>query len=147
MADVRVGPESWLPLTRGVRPLAVSYKGRSVTVDMPGWYRNGANESVHDKEDMRVSDRAVVTLKAEVHHLLTPDGVREIRTRLGLTQADAGRILGGGPNAFQKYESGEVMTSRAMTNLLLALERHPEDLDRMREETSAAESGSAGVHA
>lgn len=147
MGDVRVGPESGLPLTRGVRPLAVSYKGRSVTVDMPGWYRDGSDESIHDRDDLRVSDRALVTLKAEAQRLLTPDRVRATRTHLGLTQADAGRILGGGPRAFQKYESGEVMTSRAMTNLLLALERHPEDLDRMREAALAAEAGSADLHA
>lgn len=147
MADVRVGPESGLPLARGTRPLVISYRGRSVTVDMPGWYRDGADESVHDRYDMRVSDRALVTLKAQAQHLLTPDQVREIRTRLGLSQSEAGRILGGGPRGFQKYESGEVMTSRAMTNLLQALARHPEDLDRIRADAMAAEAEPAHAHA
>ena len=143
MADVRVSPESGLPMTRGIRPLAICYKERSVTVDMPGWYCDGSDEAVFTRDDMRVSDRALVTLKAEVLHLLTPDEVREVRTNLGLTQVEAGRIIGGGPRAFQKYESGEVMTSRAMTNLLRALVHHPEDLDRMRVDAQAAETSSA----
>jgi HTH-type transcriptional regulator / antitoxin MqsA len=140
MADDRVGPESGLPLTRGMRPLVVSYMGRSATVEMPGWYRDGSDEALYDKDDLRVSDRALVTLKAQAQHLLTPDEVRDVRTRLGLTQADAGRFLGGGPRAFQKYESGEVLTSRAMTNLLLTLARHPKALDRIRREALAAEA-------
>ncbi len=73
MADVRIGPESGLPLARGLRPLVISYRERSATADMPGWYRDGSDESVHDREDMRVSDRALVALKAEVQRLLTPD--------------------------------------------------------------------------
>ena len=146
MADVRGGPESGLALTRGVRALVISYKGRSTTIQMPGWYRDGSDEAVHDREDMRVSDRALVTLKAEAHHLLTPDQVRDLRMRLNLSQAEAGRVLGGGPRAFQKYERGEVMTSRAMTNQLQMLMRHPEELERMRAEALAAEVEPAREH-
>lgn len=132
MADVRVGPESGLPLTRGVRDRVIAYKGRKSTISMPGWYRDGSDESLHSKDDLRVSDLALVTLKAEVQHVMTPAQVREARQELGLSQAEAGRIIGGGPRAFQKYESGEIVTSRAMTNLLQALVRHPEDLKFMR---------------
>ena len=32
-------PETCKLLTRGVRPFTLSYKGRSVTVDLPGYYR------------------------------------------------------------------------------------------------------------
>ena len=140
MADVRSNPESGRPMARGVRPLVISYKGHSTTIDMPGWYCDDSDEAVFTKEDMRESDRALVTLKAKTLHLLTPDEVREVRTSLGLTQVDAGRIIGGGPRAFQKYESGEVLTSRAMTNLLRALVHHPEDLERMRADAKAAET-------
>ncbi len=140
MADTRISPVSGLPMTRGNQPLVLSYKGRSVTVDMPGWYCDGSDEVVFTKEDMRVSDRALVTLKAEMLHLLTPDEVKEVRLALGLSQVDAGRIIGGGPRAFQKYESGEVMTSRAMTNLLRTLLHHPEELDRMRGDAPAADA-------
>ena len=37
---------------------------------------------------------------------MTPDRIRAIRERLRLTQEEAGALLGGGPRAFTKYESG-----------------------------------------
>lgn len=141
MTDVRVGPESGLPLTRGMRDRVITYKGRETTVQMPGWYRDGSDESVHSKDDLRVSDLALVTLKAEAQHVMTPAQVREARQALGLSQAEAGRIIGGGPRAFQKYESGETMTSRAMTNVLQLLVDHPEHLESIRARVALAEEG------
>lgn len=40
--------------------------------------------------------------------------------------------LSGGPRAFQKYESGEVMISQAMSNLLRLLANDPRRLDELR---------------
>jgi len=57
--------------------------------------------------------------------LLTPDRIRIIRQGFGLTQREAGELLGGGPNAFAKYETGRVAPSTALTNLLKVLEAHP----------------------
>lgn len=132
MTDAPLCPETGQAMVRGMRPLTVSYKGRSRTVDMPGWYCDASGESVFTREDAKVSDFALVTLKAEAANLATPDEVREVRTGLGLSQAEAGTVLGGGIRAFQKYESGEVLTSRAMTNLLRSLVRHPEDVAIIR---------------
>jgi len=39
---------------------------------------------------------------------LSPDDIRRIRESLGLSQAEAGEVLGGGPRAFTKYESGTI---------------------------------------
>jgi HTH-type transcriptional regulator/antitoxin MqsA len=57
--------------------------------------------------------------------------VRAIRLRLKLSQRKAGEILGGGPRSFQKYESGEVLVSRPMTQLLRLLERDPKRLKEL----------------
>jgi HTH-type transcriptional regulator/antitoxin MqsA len=59
---------------------------------------------------------------------LSPEAVRPIRKRLRLTQKDAGRLIGGGPNAFQKYESGDVLVSHAVVSALLLLDRDPSGL-------------------
>lgn len=50
--------------------------------------------------------------------LLTGEQIREIIAELNLTQQDAARLFGGGPNAFQKYISGEVLQSAAMDRLV-----------------------------
>lgn len=120
-------------MRRDVRPLEIVYGDRSTTVDMPGWYCDTCGEGIHDSADTKVSDRALNRLKAEADRLLAPEEVRRIRKRLGLTQRDAGRVIGGGPNAFQKYESGDLLTSRALSNLLRILERHPAELQTLRE--------------
>ena len=57
--------------------------------------------------------------------ILNPDEIRATRERLGLSQAEAGRLLGGGPRAFAKYEAGIVKPSAAFNNLLLVLRDNP----------------------
>ncbi len=56
---------------------------------------------------------------------ITPDEIREIRLSLGLTQVEAGELLGGGPRAFTKYESGTVKPAASVVNLLRLLEDDP----------------------
>ena len=51
--------------------------------------------------------------------------IRAIRKKFKLTQVQAGTILGGGKKAFQKYESGEILPSRAISNLLRVLAAQP----------------------
>lgn len=132
MAEVMLSPESGKPMTRGIRPIEITYKGLSMTVDMPGWYCEGSDEGVHDGKDLEVSDEALRKLKIEAAKLLAPADVKRIRTKIGLTQQQAGMIIGGGPNAFQKYEAGEVTVSKGISNLLRVLERHPEEIEELK---------------
>jgi hypothetical protein len=119
-------------LHRDVRPMTLSYRGESITVDMPGWYSADGETSEHSQEDMKYSDQALNTLKARVEGLPLPTEIRSIRKKFRLTQEQAGTILGGGARAFQKYESGEVLPSRTMANLLLILQEYPQRLETLR---------------
>ena len=119
-------------MVRDTRPMEISYKGQSATIDMPGWYCHESGESIHTAEDMKVSDAALKELRLQVENLLKPQEVKRIRTKIGLTQREAGTILGGGPNAFQKYEQDTVTVSKPMSNLLRVLERHPEEVEELR---------------
>ena len=56
---------------------------------------------------------------------ITPDEIRNIREGLGLTQVEAGELIGGGPRAFTKYESGDIRPSAAARNLLRLLRENP----------------------
>ena len=120
-----VCPVSGAPMRRDVRPMTLSYKGQSVTFDMPGWYCDASDESSHTGADMKVSDRMLNRLKAQVEGLLEPADIRRIRRRLGLTQAEAGDLIGGGPRAFQTYEAGDLLPSRAVSSALRLLDRDP----------------------
>ena len=85
---------------RGVRPMTLSYKGKTITFDMPGWYCDQSEESIHTGEDMKVSDRMLNRLKAQTEGLLEPEEIRGIRKKLHLSQEAAGLLIGGGPRAF-----------------------------------------------
>lgn len=126
-------PETGETMFRAERPMTITYKGLSATFDMPGWYTDVSEESIHTGADLRVQGRELAKLKAQAEGLHGPDDVRRVREALGLTQRDAGNLIGGGPNAFQKYESGEVLVSRAISNLLKLLERHPEEVGLLRD--------------
>ena len=121
-------PKTGLPMVRGTQPLSITYKGHSLTINMPGWYCEQSGESIHTGDDMAVSDLALNRLKAKVEGLLLPEEVKRIRKHLKLTQKEAGLIIGGGPNAFQKYESGEVLVSKAITSALILLDKDPTGL-------------------
>jgi HTH-type transcriptional regulator / antitoxin MqsA len=134
MSKAPVCPQTGKPMVRDTRPMEVSFKGQSATIDMPGWYCNESGESIHTAEDMKVSDTALKELRLQVENLLKPQEVKRIRTKIGLTQREAGLILGGGPNAFQKYEQDTVTVSKPMSNLLRVLERHPEEVEELRKQ-------------
>jgi HTH-type transcriptional regulator / antitoxin MqsA len=134
MSKTPVCPETGAPMVRATRPLEISYKGQSTTIDMPGWYCDESGESIFTDEDMKVSDAALKELRKEVENLLGPLDIKRIRTKMGLTQREAGSILGGGPNAFQKYEQDTVTVSKPMSNLLRVLERHPEEIEELKKQ-------------
>jgi HTH-type transcriptional regulator/antitoxin MqsA len=119
-------------MNRAVRPVTLSYKGHSADVEMPAWYCEHCGESIHSGKDMAMPDKALNRLKAEVEGLLLPEAVRRIRKRLKLTQKEAASTVGGGPNVFQKYETGEVLVSKAITSALLLLDKNPEGLEVLR---------------
>jgi HTH-type transcriptional regulator/antitoxin MqsA len=121
-------------MVRDTRPMTISYKGASSTFDMPGWYCHESGESIHTAEDIKVSDAALKELKIQVENLLRPQDVKRIREGFGLTQREAGTLIGGGPNAFQKYEQGTVTVSRGISNFLRVLERHPEEIEKLRKQ-------------
>jgi len=136
-----VCPTTGAPMHRAVRPLTLTYKGESLTVDMPGWYCDQSEESIHTGEDMKVSDRALNRLKARSEGLLEPEEIKHIRKRLGLTQQAAGDLIGGGPRAFQKYEAGDLLPSRAISSALALLDHNPSALAVLSARHAATPAG------
>jgi HTH-type transcriptional regulator / antitoxin MqsA len=132
--ETRVHPETGATLVRGVRSVTLTFRSQRETIDLPGWYPAddpAADQGIHDARDMQVSDRAVNAMKAREAGLLTPDQVRKARKKLGLTQREAGHIIGGGPNAFQKYEAGDILVSKAADTALRLLSNKPERLSEL----------------
>jgi HTH-type transcriptional regulator/antitoxin MqsA len=138
-----VDPETGAPLHRDVRPFTLTYKGESITFDMPGWYGDRPDEGIFDGDDMKISDRALNRLKARSEGLLEPEEIKRIRKKLGLTQEAAGRVIGGGARAFQRYEAGDLLPSRAISSALVLLDRDPPALAVLTERQQAKAQDSA----
>lgn len=102
---------------------------------MIGWWcaEPDCGDGLLTTEGCQLIERAHAELKARVERVLGPAEIKEIRTRLGLSQRKAGEILGGGPRAFQKYESGAVSASQPMSNLLRLLARDPMRLKELEQ--------------
>jgi HTH-type transcriptional regulator/antitoxin MqsA len=127
-----VDPDTGTVLHRDVRPFTLTYKGESITFDMPGWYGDHPDEGVFEAEDMKISDRALNLMKARVEGLLEPPDIKRIRKKLRLSQQAAGDLIGGGPRAFQKYEAGDALPSRAICSALILLDRDPTALEALK---------------
>jgi HTH-type transcriptional regulator / antitoxin MqsA len=127
-------PETGERLRRGVRPFRVVYKGRSMTVDLPGYYPKGDGEGVHVGNDMRVVDHALRVLKERVDGIPAPETIRKVRAKLRLSQRRAGAVFRVGPNAFDKYERGLIEPSGPTIQLITILDRHPELLKELEQE-------------
>lgn len=59
-------PETGEILYRDIRPITYTYRGESVTVNVPGWYPENSDDGILTKEDCMVGDIALKELKAKV---------------------------------------------------------------------------------
>lgn len=103
----------------------LEYQGRARTIKSLGWWCSKCGEAILTGEALVRHERAFLQLKAGVDGVLGPKEVATVRERLGLSQRKAGEVLGGGPRAFQKYESGKQAVSTPMSHLLRLLSRDP----------------------
>jgi len=71
-------------------------------------------------------------LKARTEGLLEPQEIKRIHKKLSLTQERAGELIGGGPRAFQKYETGDLLPSRAISSALMLLDHDPKALSVLK---------------
>lgn len=108
-----------------VRKDSVSYKGQSRDFEVAAWWCTSCDEAILDGDALKKSEAVFQSLKAAVDGVLGPTEIAAVRKKLGLSQARASELLGGGPRAFQKYESGKTAVSVAMSNLLRLLDRDP----------------------
>jgi HTH-type transcriptional regulator/antitoxin MqsA len=115
----------------------VSYQGHQRKLKTLGWWCAQCGESILEGDALRATERAFLELKAEVDGVLGPSEVAAVRQKIGLSQRKAGKLLGGGPRAFQKYEAGTQAVSVPMNHLLILLANDPK---RLRELPSVAKT-------
>lgn len=115
------------------RPDVIKYKGRETTIKTKALWCQNCGEAILDADALQKSEEAFLELRAAVQKVLSPKEVQKIRKDvLHLSQREASEMLGGGPRAFQKYESGKQVPSLPMSRLLTLLQNDPKRLKEIR---------------
>ena len=109
----------------------ISHKGMSAEVKgLSGRRCSSCEEIEFDQRSAKryaaAGDKLVVKARAAQRA-----EIRRIRRKLGLSQAKAAELTGGGHNAFSRYERGESAPLPAVVNLFRLLDRHPELLEEL----------------
>ena len=111
----------------------MAYKGETITVKaLPGWHCTtcGDSEFVSPADAEQFSNE--VSAAMQVIDVKQAMEVRAIRKRLGLKQAEAAALFGGGANAFSEYERGLRKPAKSTILLLKLLNLHPELLSEIQ---------------
>ena len=112
-------------LTREVRPITIL--ARSVAVEDEFYRCSQCGEEVYRPGMMEAVIRLATAKIREEDALLTPDQVRGIRRKYGLTQPEFERLLGVGANTVVRWERGTVPQGSAADSLLRLLDQFPEN--------------------
>ena len=109
----------------------ISHEGVSAEVKrLSGWRCSSCGETEFDlrsaKRYAAAGDKLVLQARAADR-----SEIRRIRRKLGLSQAMAAKLTGGGHNAFSRYERGEAAPLPAVVNLFRLLDRHPDLLKEL----------------
>lgn len=120
-------------LKKEVKTETFTYKGESK--DMPNyitWSCAECGEAIVDNESLKASGKILKDFQREVDGLLTGQQIKNVRTKLGLTQTQLAHIIGGGLKSVARYEAGQVSQSKGMDNLLRILDAYPQTLNIIR---------------
>jgi len=119
-------------VTTEVREAPIRYRGFTLPYQLKAeWEVDGGEALIHPKEALK-RDKAYSSLRDFVDVCSSAASIKQLRESLDLTQREAGELLGGGANAFQKYESGSTEVSQPMLNLLRLVANDPSRLDELR---------------
>jgi HTH-type transcriptional regulator/antitoxin MqsA len=123
-----------------VRP----YKGHNITLKaVPGLYCAACGEAEFLTTGDAEKFAQEVQMAMQAIDVQRRTELRSIRRRLGLRQAEAATLFGGGINAFSEYERGVREPSKSTVLLLRLLDRHPDLLQEARavaEQSASTES-------
>ena len=104
-----------------------TYKNKKIAPISAAYSKcSGCGFEVVSPEQMKDNWLKIVDKYRQQEDLLTSYEIRSIRELYDLSQVEASRIFGGGPNSFSKYESGKVIQSVAMDRLLRCVQANPD---------------------
>ena len=93
----------------------VEYEYKGHKADLPSHYQqcDTCTSDFAGLAESKLNKRVVMAFRKQVDGLLTGDEIKAVRKQYQLTQAQAAKLLGGGPVAFSKY--GNDMSTQAVS--------------------------------
>ncbi|WP_372071244.1 type II toxin-antitoxin system MqsA family antitoxin [Tistrella mobilis] len=121
-------------LVHDTRDQTFTYKGETAVISrVVGDYCPACGESLTAPDETDRVMREMRDFMKQVNaRAVDPSFITAVRKKLALDQREAGRIFGGGVNAFSRYETGKAEPPVALVKLLRLLNRHPHLLDEVR---------------
>ncbi len=114
-------------MRRGLRDEIITYGNASLKYQQPGWHCTSCDDGVLEGVDNEYHDAALHEVMARAKRSpISPLLIRAAREAVGVSQREAGRIFGGGPTAFYKYETAKSVPSKGMAKLLRIAIQEPE---------------------
>jgi HTH-type transcriptional regulator/antitoxin MqsA len=110
-----------------------TYRGKTTIIKgVTGKYCPQCNDCVLSLDESRRVSNAMLAFNREVNAaVIDASFIFEVRNKLKLTQAEANKLFGGGPNAFSRYETGKALPSKPLIQLLRLLDHRPELLEEI----------------
>ncbi|MEL7631735.1 type II TA system antitoxin MqsA family protein [Pectobacterium aroidearum] len=124
-------------LVKGLKNVPYTWQGNdTVLKDIMGLHCPDCGEVVLNKEESAALRVKIVEFKNSLTtnntNVIEPEYIVSVRKKLGLSQAAAGVIFGGGKNGFCRYELGKAKPHPSTVRLLKLLDRHPDLLNEIR---------------
>ncbi len=117
-------------LERKKKQIKLGYLGYSCLVSSTALWCDVCDEGIYEGVDAIKADAQLAEFYEQIKTEIASD-IKRIRLRLGLKQGEAGKIFGGGKNAFSRYETMQVEPPRSTVLLLSLLDKNPELLKQL----------------
>ena len=114
-----------------IKPMTYTYRKVDFVIDQPAQWCDSCGEGIIDGKDSKAVASIIQAEKARIEGLLTPEEIKSVRKKLKLTQKNAAELFGGGINAFNRYEKGRLPVPRSLSQLLMILRNHPNQLSEL----------------
>jgi HTH-type transcriptional regulator/antitoxin MqsA len=117
-----------------VRTEIFEYKGKKIPIENYSIIHcDTCGEEVADPKSRADSLPVLRDAQRIIDRFLTSKEIKAIRKSFGMTQEQFGELLGGGEKAFARYETGRILQSRPMDNLLYILKKCPDAITFLKE--------------
>lgn len=116
----------------------VEYNGAQGTIPLYYAVCDACGSEIAAEGEAKANKRAMTAFRKYTDGLLTGAEMRDARRAMGLTQAQAAQLFGGGKVAFSRYENNDITQSEAMDSLVRLCRDVSANVERVAEQKSVA---------